>query len=97
MLQMCLKYPQHFLIQPSETVFLPSWITFDTYDTTGIPDVILIPYQKKKKKKKKYLKGYGYTHSPASDETDYLYCRNTVVTSYHVQYQAKNTSKVNQK
>ena len=36
---------QHFLIQPSEAVFSLSWITYDTHDTTGIPDVILKPMQ----------------------------------------------------
>ena len=34
-----------FLIQPSEAVFLPSWITYDTYNTPGVPDVILKPMQ----------------------------------------------------
>ena len=40
---------------------------------------------------KKYLRAYGYIHSPASDETDYLHCRYTVVTRYYIQYQANNT------
>ena len=34
-----------FLIQPSGAVFSPSWITYDTCDTTGIRDVILKPMQ----------------------------------------------------
>ena len=43
---------------------------------------------------KKYLRELGYLHSPASDETDYLHCRNTVVTRNHIQYKANNTSEL---